>query len=82
MDWQPIETAPKDGTGVLGWWPLWTAFPVRIWWQNNQWRMAEDHPATWYDGMPRWHGPTHWMPLPEPPGSDTANHPEIPDSSS
>lgn len=67
MDWQPIETAPKDGTGFLGWWPHWTAFPVRIWWQNNQWYMAEDHPATWHDGMPRGHGPTHWMPLPEPP---------------
>lgn len=67
MTWQPIETAPKDGMSILGWWSHWTAFPVRIWWQDNMWLMAEDQPAFWHDDMPPEHGPTHWMPLPEPP---------------
>lgn len=71
MQWQPIETAPKDGTVVLVW-------PID--WQCS----ATGSPNTdmwicqWSDFYNRWveaageeyfgpQTPTHWAPLPEPP---------------
>ena len=71
-EWQPIETAPKDGTEILLWGPY----------------CERPSPAKWYDGKwcAYWDGfrviesegdfgtdyrefdvPTHWMPLPDPP---------------
>lgn len=77
-EWQPIETAPKDGTEVLvgryvnGEWRLcqagWHHFPgcdnpiqgyePDVWWWNCD--------ADW-GGITDDEGPTHWMPLTEPP---------------
>lgn len=60
-DWQPMETAPKDGTKII-------AFAYDIY--SNQQR-AEMHTTYWSNG--RWarftthYVPTHWMPLPKPP---------------
>jgi len=67
-EWQPIETAPKDGSSVLAYAPLSTDphradKPYRIlpmrWDESQCWRT---------DIMPfvRF-SPTHWMPLPAPP---------------
>ena len=66
-DWQPIETAPKDGTSIL----IYTqdGFAVAHW---------EDQPAfgwsDWVDDRDRMrlsnvklNYSTHWSPLPEPP---------------
>lgn len=65
MEWQPIETAPKDGTAIIGAWDSkifenrWFIHPVifenGIW--IHYWDQDEDHVLY----------PTHWMPLPEPP---------------
>ena len=70
MDWQPIATAPKDGTWLLLFSPLGV---------NS---LDSDPPlyittASWWDGVWYHHysdgvghfinGPTHWMPLPPPP---------------
>jgi len=58
--WQPIETAPKDGSKFIAWdrgqgCPLFTA----------HWNLEE---AQWFTVHERWIGPmTHWMPLPEAP---------------
>jgi hypothetical protein len=65
-EWQPIETAPKDGTWILLWWGdrtvegHWldnshTQFPWAGWKLRS---MVVHNPA---------HKPTHWMPLPDPP---------------
>jgi hypothetical protein len=52
--WRPIETAPKDGTKVL---VMSDGIEIVSW---------NECLETWWDG--EWsHGPTHWMPLPEPP---------------
>jgi hypothetical protein len=72
MSWQPIESAPKDGSGVIvicmgaekpeagqGWFigGKWTTIDPGV-----EAEFGEDfyHASTWVN-------PTHWMPLPEPP---------------
>lgn len=59
--WQPVETAPKDGTLVLLWWPYWRQRAVIGYYATlaDRWQSSE----VLYDAEP----PTHWMPLPLPP---------------
>ena len=65
MDWQPIETAPKDGTKFDAWIPdnfgghrmCDMSFNTRG--KLRRYGLLSD------DELPRW--PTHWMPLPAPP---------------
>lgn len=73
MEWQPIETAPKDGTLILTLVPGYTAAVSK--WQESRGMFdfidEEDMPndQAWIDYLesdPKYH-PTHWMPLPEPP---------------
>ena len=62
MDWQPIETAPKDGTQCLGFVPSYYQGKggcALVLWLNGQ----------WMDGKAWACKPTHWMPLPPPPRS-------------
>lgn len=80
-DWQPIETAPKDGRWILlcggkidyGWdgddQPAcvagqWTEHLNRRKVPEGRWQFA------WFDGgyYGEYEHPTHWMPLPKPPG--------------
>lgn len=66
MDWQPISTAPKDGTPVLLFTPgkgRWIAK-----WKKSKsvWRVV--HPGS---VKKQKEGPTHWMPLPDPPAKDS-----------
>lgn len=70
MIWQPIETAPKDGTWFLGYWPQ-CAFEDRI--ITTQWHdFGFDDRPYWLDAPDNrdWTEPTHWMPLPTPPQED------------
>jgi hypothetical protein len=88
--WQPIETAPRDGTSV----DLWVdgEFPHRIanaefreptdgeWWAHGG-DTIDTPDATWCDmfgPLGKEEQPTHWQPLPEAPvshPSDTQSEP-------
>lgn len=62
-DWQPIETAPKDGTAVLLFGQFTNDFPVdarsR---QIGQWFQGYSDRAWWVvNALPFY--PTHWAPL-------------------
>ena len=70
-EWQPIETAPKDGRSLLLYSPSYNGPAGPIWvgnWVNDDVEHAfecmwgvfgVDYPAT------------HWMPLPDPPTAKT-----------
>lgn len=64
--WQPIETAPKDGTEIL----VFDAGAIFI----SLWFTDPDRGEQgWWDNGIVEPPPTHWMPLPDPPkvGSGT-----------
>ena len=56
-EWQPIETAPKDGM-ILA---CAEGMMRLVLWEGNQWKVVG------VDIEPHWFCPVHWMPLPEPP---------------
>lgn len=70
--WQPIETAPKDGTEVILWFPfkgiaingLYGEVSEGDWETGNrtwmEWLVADE---LWFQEDPS-QAPTHWMPLP------------------
>lgn len=60
-DWQSIETAPRDGTGILAKLPD-SDMPHTVKFWRGVWVLAWDHSA-----LVNWDEPTHWMPLPPPP---------------
>lgn len=69
--WQPIETAPKDGSSILLYLPApWDRVELAYWfahWEN--WQSQGDKPDTVRD---EYCGigselPTHWMPIPSAP---------------
>ena len=62
-DWQPIETAPKDGTQVL---VFRRAAPVKRMYGIDC-RHPSQYGGAWVYSRQR-EQPTHWMPLPSPPG--------------
>ena len=68
MEWQPIETAPKGEITdyrdrvVLVWA---RGKPVRMAFYTNAWRLAYSR------GTSLMFDPTHWMPLPEPPKTES-----------
>lgn len=84
MQWQPIETAPRDGTAVLVMRDNWPGSPtgralecnghntyVAEFWQgegggDGEWMCYTDMVQEPECPIV----PTHWMPLPPPPGAD------------
>lgn len=85
-EWQPIESAPRDGTAVLitdgtvrydaECFPderIFEGVTIGIW---------SSYEAAWHGGYGSeydavyWHYPTHWRPLPAPPLAKEADHGE------
>jgi hypothetical protein len=82
MKWQPIETAPKDGTpfltfsrdaymepreGALG--TRSTPMLVMAWTGSDRYPYPVDECGDWHDF--HCYEPTHWMPLPAGPEEHT-----------
>ena len=79
--WQPIETAPKDGTRILFYDPMSSGLIMSGWWDKMfelHYDQAKDETieiGAWTDGCVLSFGyeetcsyePTHWKPLPPPP---------------
>lgn len=67
MEWKTIDSAPRDGTWLLLYWPHWFHTPVTGYYDTRGWGGGN---VGWYsDRMTHADGvePTHWMPLPPPP---------------
>ena len=67
--WQPIESAPRDGTDVMAGRPVafgWTPHPLRSRYIDGRWR-AQFGERDWRSYDPQ---PTHWMPIPPAPQPD------------
>ncbi len=64
LEWQPIETAPKDGTRFIGLKPNRNVEVVH--WSTKY------RPSAWATDEEFYLYPTHWMPLPAPPASGPA----------
>jgi hypothetical protein len=67
-EWQPIETAPRDGTEI----DLWAS--GRRWadchWHLGEWLRWQSDSVDEEPTHKRIAFPTHWMPLPPAPGGD------------
>jgi allantoicase len=64
MTWQPIETAPKDGSHMI----LGCSTYVDCGYWDDGWTLYPDDTAPHDNYCVRFNPePTHWMPLPEPP---------------
>lgn len=73
MKWQPIETAPKDGTNILLYEPKNEFNPPEYF--VGRWEKSRDpfiYGTSWecseYGAFN--HHPTHWIPLPDAPKGD------------
>lgn len=66
-EWQPIETAPNDGTRVDLWMPGLNggSRAIDCHWVANEWVDDDGVPFSAIYGYGR--NPTHWMLSPEPP---------------
>lgn len=70
MNWQPIETAPKDGTVILVAVFLFGPDVSSAKWNGAYWdmRFMDDYVGPYDSQYEREFGlPAHWMPLPPPP---------------
>lgn len=75
--WQPIETAPKDGTRILLYRKDENNDPLMAIasWSNYTWISSKQDDGSWGGWLvfacrsdsEAFYSPTHWQPLPQPP---------------
>jgi len=75
MTWEPIETAPKDASEIIlrrgdrvtsgNWFEETDYFDAQ---RGEMTEFPDPHWMTWDGGFTEEEPPTHWMPLPPPPG--------------
>jgi hypothetical protein len=70
-EWQPIETAPRDGTLILGAEKNWRGelLVAEMAWEDGEWQLT----LQWGDETNE-AAPTHWMPRPAPPNAGNDRH--------
>ncbi|MBV9655414.1 MAG: hypothetical protein JOZ42_12720 [Acetobacteraceae bacterium] len=71
MAWQTIDTAPKDGSDILGWIPATPGgpgFAVTLCWEDDAWQGTEAETRLLR------YSPTHWR----PPGAGPAEPEQTP----
>ena len=77
IEWQPIETAPKDGTDILVYMPdvnlhgtpaFYQWCIVVAYWERHfdKWSTSHVSGCDWDEDLVSNYA-THWMPLPKPP---------------
>lgn len=65
LQWQPIETAPRDGTEILA---VYRSVHSD-WYGVAMWAETKRGEGKWFwDYAPR---PSHWLPLPPPPAQES-----------
>lgn len=79
MNWQPIETAPKDGTRIVVWDSTLNTFLDLVWVNTKrhlefpveaEWQYVDNY---WYSLTPEPKPkPTHWLPI-TPPTKESIN---------
>ena len=72
VGWQPIKTAPKDGTAVLGYQmvPGDLRMVTPAYFTDGKWQIV-----CYHEGNVEYEvAPTHWMPLPPAPTSQEKDH--------
>lgn len=64
--WQTMDTAPRDGTHVLLWWPQWYHAPFMAYWSDRgeKW-VGWQSDKIIHNRVDV--GPSRWRPLPAPP---------------
>lgn len=67
MKWQPIETAPKDGSSFLAYDKEGNFICILRW---NKWDSDQGRLVVSWDGTEN-RDCTHWMPLPKQPSRDS-----------
>lgn len=76
MEWQPIETAPKNGKSVMAYVPRSITHKVIICYYKS-WKVSYNEAGqigVWLDRTGKVvHNPTHWMPLPNLPSESKEN---------
>lgn len=87
MKWQPIETAPKDGTDIIVMHVhISTQIVHAAFWIDEEQGLDKPGDTGWwsYDKsegsrikLDDWLTPTHWMPLPEPPNVSRETQEEV-----
>lgn len=82
VGWQPIETAPKDGTSMVVWVPWKSAYAFGCYRAKKYGKVAALGWSLSFMNGYKLHGelePSHWMPLPADPGATPSTPPTAPE---